>query len=168
MAAGTEVRECSVARTLEVVGEKWTLLAVRELMLGNSRFEQITRYTGAPRDILTTRLRKLEANGLLERVPYQERPTRYEYRLTRLGWSLAPLVTMMRAWGDAHLAGPEGPPVGFLHSCGAQLTPVLHCATCQKPLRPEDVRPAAEPAATAPTPGEPGMADAPRGGDNPS
>ena len=140
MAAGTDVRECPVARTLELVGEKWTLLAVRELMLGNSRFEQITRYTGAPRDILTTRLRKLEANGLLERVPYQERPTRYEYRLTRLGWSLAPLLTMMRAWGDAHLAVPEGPSVEFVHSCGASLKPVLHCAACRQPLRAEDVR----------------------------
>ena len=68
----TQVRECSVARTLEVVGEKWTLLALRELMLGVHRFDEIAGYTGAPRDILTTRLRKLEANGLIERQLYQE------------------------------------------------------------------------------------------------
>ena len=104
----TQVRECSVARTLEVVGEKWTLLALRELMLGVHRFDEIAGYTGAPRDILTTRLRKLEANGLIERQLYQERPARYEYHLTALGRSLVPVVTMLREWGDRHLAGADG------------------------------------------------------------
>ena len=89
----TQVRECSVARTLEVVGEKWTLLALRELMLGVHRFDEIAGYTGAPRDILTTRLRKLEANGLIERQLYQERPARYEYHLTALGRARAPVGT---------------------------------------------------------------------------
>lgn len=140
MAASTEVRECSIARTLEVVGEKWTLLAVREMMLGNHKFEEITRFTGAPRDILTTRLRKLEANGFVERVQYQDRPKRYEYRLTQLGWSLGPVVTMLRAWGDAHLAGPDGPPLSFEHDCGSVLTPVVCCDACGKPLRAKAVR----------------------------
>jgi len=140
MAATTEVRECSIARTLDLVGEKWTLLAVREIMLGNRKFEEITRYTGAPRDILTTRLRKLEARGLLDRVEYQVRPKRHEYQLTELGWSLAPVVTILRAWGDAHLSGPDGPPLSFEHDCGSVLTPVVCCDACGRPLRPKTVR----------------------------
>ncbi len=101
-------RACSVARTLELVGEKWSLLAVRELMLGNHRFDRIVASTGAPRDVLTTRLRGLEERGLVERVLYQEKPIRHEYRLTPLGKSLFPVITALRAWGDTHLAGPEG------------------------------------------------------------
>ncbi|HET6153861.1 MAG TPA: helix-turn-helix domain-containing protein [Marmoricola sp.] len=124
------VRECSIARTLDVVGEKWTLLAVRELMLGGSRFEQIVRRTGAPRDILTSRLRKLEENGLVERVRYQTRPDRYEYKLTARGWSLQPVVMMLREWGDRHLAGPGGPPMSFEHSCGHLHHSVLACEAC--------------------------------------
>lgn len=124
------VRECSIARALEVVGDKWTLLAVRELMLGGSRFEQIVRRTGAPRDILTARLRKLEEHGLVERVRYQTRPDRYEYQLTALGWSLQPVVMMLREWGDAHFAGPDGPPLVFEHSCGHVHHSVLACEAC--------------------------------------
>src|SRR4051794_26793649 len=100
----TDVRTCSIARTLEVVGEKWSLLAVRELMLGNHRFEGIVSRTGAPRDILTTRLRTLEEHGLVERRQYSERPPRYEYHLTDVGKSLLEIVVMLREWGDEHLA----------------------------------------------------------------
>lgn len=126
----TDVRVCSVARTLEVVGDKWTLLAIRELMLGNKRFDAIAAKTGAPRDILTARLRKLEERGLVERVPYQERPPRSEYHLTELGWSLHPVITTLRDWGDQHLAGKEGPPAVFVHACGETLEPTLVCAHC--------------------------------------
>lgn len=150
MASETAVRECSIARTLELLGEKWTLLAVRELMLGSRRFSDIVRYTGAPRDILTQRLRKLEEHGIVRRSEYQERPRRSEYRLTDLGWSLLPLLTMLRAWGDAHLAGPEGPPLSFTHSCGAIVRPVVHCESCGDVLRPQDMR--AVPTATSAEP----------------
>lgn len=104
----TEVRDCSIARSLQLVGEKWSLLVVRELLLGNTRFEQIRRYTGAPRDILTVRLRKLEEAGLIVRVRYQERPARFEYRLTGLGRSLDPVLSALSAWGDEHLPAPGG------------------------------------------------------------
>ncbi len=137
----TDVRECSIARTLEVVGERWTLLAIREIMFGNRRFEEIRRYTGAPRDILTARLRKLEANGLVARIEYQQRPARHEYRLTDLGWSLLPVLVVLRSWGDEHLPGPDGPPVVFEHSCGATLTPSVTCAECGDPIRPETMWP---------------------------
>ena len=127
---------CSIARTSAVIGDRWTLLAIRELMLGNRRFDAIASKTGAPRDILTTRLRKLEVSGVVERVQYQERPPRSEYRLTDLGWSLQPVLTVLRDWGDRHLAGPEGPPAVFVHSCGSVLDPKVVCAHCgQEPDR---------------------------------
>ncbi|MGN6723367.1 MAG: winged helix-turn-helix transcriptional regulator [Marmoricola sp.] len=134
-----EVRECSVARALELVGEKWTLLALRELMLGVHRFDEIAGYTGAPRDILTTRLRKLEENGLIERRQYQERPPRFDYHLTALGRSLVPVITVLRAWGDAHLAGESGPPLVFEHTCGAVFHPEIACEACHQKVRWRDV-----------------------------
>ncbi|GGO08517.1 putative transcriptional regulator, HxlR family protein [Microbispora rosea subsp. aerata] len=139
----TDVRECSIARTLDLVGERWTLLALRELFLGNHRFEAIVRHTGAPRDILTTRLRKLEAHGLIARSLYQERPRRYEYRLTPLGESLAPVLTVLREWGDEHLAGPDGPPATFTHSCGAKLEAHVTCRHCGEEVKASAVRQAA-------------------------
>lgn len=135
----TSVRECSVARTLEVVGEKWTLLVVRELLWGNRRFDGIVARTGGSRDILAARLRKLEQHGLVERVPYQERPVRYEYRLTDVGASLQPVVNVLREWGDEHLVGPDGPPVVFRHSCGARLHAVVVCAACGEPVSSDDL-----------------------------
>ena len=135
----SEVRVCSIARTLDLVGEKWSLLAVRELMFGNHRFDQIVRRTGAPRDVLTTRLRKLEASGLVERVQYQDRPPRFEYRLTDAGWSLMPIITVLRAWGDTHLAGPDGPPIAFRHECGAILRTAVACGACGGTVEPGSV-----------------------------
>jgi DNA-binding HxlR family transcriptional regulator len=132
--AESSVRACSVARTLEVVGEKWTLLVIRELLFANRRFDGIVSRTGGSRDILAARLRKLEQHGLVERVPYQERPVRYEYRLTELGASLQPVLTVLREWGDAHLAGSDGPPVVFRHSCGERLHAVVACAACGEPV----------------------------------
>lgn len=131
----SQVRTCSVAQTLEFVGTKWTLLVVRELLMGNHRFDEIVRYTGAPRDILTTRLRTLEAEGFVTRVQYGERPPRFEYHLTDLGRSLGPIVTMMREFGDRHLAGESGPPMRFEHSCGEEYHAVLACKACGQVVR---------------------------------
>lgn len=135
----TEVRECSVARTLELVGSKWTLLVVRELFLGSRRFEEIVRFTGGPRDILTDRLRRLEAHGLVTRVQYEQRPPRFEYHLTDLGRSLAPIIAAMREFGDRHLAGEDGPPLRFVHSCGSEYHPVLACKACGEVVRSGEV-----------------------------
>jgi DNA-binding HxlR family transcriptional regulator len=131
----TEVRPCSVARTLEFVGAKWTLLVVRELLLGKHRFDEIVRYTGAPRDILTTRLRSLEAEGFVTRVQYEEHPPRFEYHLTDLGRSLGPIVAMMREFGDRHLTGESGPPMRFEHSCGEEYHAVVACKACGQVVR---------------------------------
>jgi DNA-binding HxlR family transcriptional regulator len=142
--ASPDARECSIARTLDLIGEKWSLLAIRELMLGSTRFEQIVRFTGAPRDVLTARLRKLEEVGCIERTQYQDRPARYEYRLTELGRSLQPVITVLRDWGDQHLAGPEGPPLAVQHKCGAILRPQIRCAACGEQVRWGEVTPLLE------------------------
>ena len=97
-------RVCSVARTLEVVGDRWSLLVIREAFLGNHRFDAIQRRTGAPRDILAARLRKLVETGVLERRRYQERPPRDEYHLTAAGRELHPVITALRQWGDRHVS----------------------------------------------------------------
>lgn len=128
------VRECSVARTLDLVGEKWALLAVREMLLGVHRFAEIARRTGAPRDILTTRLRTLEARGVLERRRYSDRPERFEYHLTAFGESLRPVIAVLRQWGDDHLAGEEGVPTRMDHSCGHELQVSVICTHCGEPL----------------------------------
>ncbi|WP_225100306.1 helix-turn-helix domain-containing protein [Streptomyces sp. CoH27] len=139
MARTDDVRECSIARTLEIVGSKWTLLAVRELLLGSHRFDEIAQHTGAPRDILTARLRALEEHGLVERRPYCEHPPRHEYHLTQLGQSLAPVVHVLRQWGDDHLAGPAGPPVAFRHSCGEAFHAAVACDACGRPAATADL-----------------------------
>ena len=103
-------RNCSVARTLEVVGDRWSLLVIREALLGAHRFDQMQRGTGAPRDILAARLRKLVETGVLERRRYQERPPRFEYHLTEAGRDLHPVITALRQWGDRHVTSPEPRP----------------------------------------------------------
>ncbi|MEV5680314.1 winged helix-turn-helix transcriptional regulator [Streptomyces sp. NPDC052179] len=109
-------RPCSAAAALHVVGEKWALLAVREIFFGNHRFEAIARNTGAPRDRIAARLRALEQAGVVERRPYNERPPRYEYHLTASGRDLAPVIRALLDWGDRWVN--EVPPVVMVHDSG--------------------------------------------------
>jgi DNA-binding HxlR family transcriptional regulator len=134
-------RVCSIARTLDVVGEKWALLAVREVFLGNRRFDEMVHRTGAPRDTLAARLRTLVATGILERRPYCEHPARYEYHLTDAGRDLYPVIVTLMRWGDQYLAGEQGPPLVLRHHCGHQLTAQVVCRACGEPLRARDTRP---------------------------
>jgi DNA-binding HxlR family transcriptional regulator len=129
----TSPRECSVAGALEVVGEKWSLLVVRELLLGCRRFNDIAANTGAPRDILTSRLRRLEELGVVERRAYSERPPRHEYVLTDSGRDLRPVIMTLKHWGDRHVMHQHMPPV-LQHSCGATFEPQLACAACYEPV----------------------------------
>ena len=109
---------CSLAQSLEIIGEWWTPLILRDAVMGVSRFEQFQARLGIARNVLTQRLDTLVEHGLMERVPYQERPVRYEYRLTPMGRGLWPALQMLRQWGDQWLA-PEGPPVETVHkTCG--------------------------------------------------
>jgi len=133
--ATAEPRVCSIARTLDIVGEKWALLALREVFLGDRRFDEMVRRTGAPRDTLAARLRTLTAAGVLERRPYREHPARFEYHLTDAGRDLYPVIATLMHWGDKYLAGQEGPPLVLEHSCGHHLVPELICQACGEPLR---------------------------------
>ena len=138
MAAPREPRDCSIARTLEVVGEKWALLAVREVFLGNRRFDEMVRRTGAPRDTLTARLRTLVDAGVLQRRQYSDHPQRFEYHLTAAGRDLYPVILTLLRWGDEHLAGPDGPPLILEHHCGHRLVPEVSCQACGGVVAPAD------------------------------
>lgn len=132
-------RPCSIARTLDVVGEKWALLAIREVFLGNRRFDEIVRRTGAPRDTMAARLRTLVAGDILERRQYQDHPARFEYFLTDSGKDLYPIITTLREWGDRHLASSSGAPVVFEHVCGQPLVTQLVCRACGQPVGTPDL-----------------------------
>lgn len=136
-------RQCSVARTLEIVGEKWALLAVREVFLGNRRFDEMVRRTGAPRDTLAARLRSLVGAGILERRQYSEHPARHEYRLTEAGQELYPVILTLMRWGDKHLADDAGPPLVLEHACGHRLAAKVVCEACGEPVEARTARPVA-------------------------
>ena len=140
-AVTSQPRACSIARALDVVGEKWALLAVREVFLGNRRFDEMIRRTGAPRDTLSARLRTLVASGILERRQYSEHPARYEYRLTEAGRDLYPVIVTLMRWGDKHLAGDDGPPMVLDHHCGHRLEARLVCESCGEAVDPRDTTP---------------------------
>jgi DNA-binding HxlR family transcriptional regulator len=138
-AAKPQPRPCSIADALGVVGDKYALLVLREALFGVWRFDAIARNTGAPRDILTARLRKLVEAGVLEKTPYQERPVRYEYRPTAAGRELQPVLLLLKEWGDRHLA--ETPPLVWEHDCGADVHPQVCCRACGEELRRGSVSP---------------------------
>jgi DNA-binding HxlR family transcriptional regulator len=122
-----------VADALAVVGDKYSLLVVREIGYGYRRFGELAGYTGAPRDVLAGRLRKLEELGILERRPYSEHPPRHEYHLTDAGLELRPIVLALKEWGDRQCeAGEE--PVVFRHVCGEEFHPLTVCAACRQPV----------------------------------
>lgn len=153
MAAPPQPRICSIARTLEVVGEKWALLAVREVFLGNRRFDEMVRRTGAPRDTMTARLRTLVEAGILERRQYSDHPPRFEYHLTGAGRDLYPVILTLLRWGDEHLAGEDGPPMILEHHTheqngGHRIVPEVTCQECGEIVDPRQVvrRPQHEPA----------------------
>ena len=133
-------RPCSIASALGFLGEKWSFLVVRELALGVHRFDQIARNTGAPRDILTSRLRRLEAEGVLEKRQYQDRPARYEYRLTPKGVDLSPALVALMRWGDKHLAGDDVPTVLVHDACGHPLDQTFICWTCDTTVQPTQIK----------------------------
>jgi DNA-binding HxlR family transcriptional regulator len=140
---------CSVAQALEVVGEWWSLLIVRDAFLGVRRFDDFQRSLGLSRGILTDRLTRLVEAGVLERRRYQERPPRYEYRLTQKGRDLWPVTMALAKWGDRYLA-EDGPPRLFLHrGCGGEVTERLTCAKCGAELTVRDIETKPGPGARA-------------------
>jgi DNA-binding HxlR family transcriptional regulator len=131
-------RPCSVAAALNLVGEKWALLAVREIAFGNRRFDAIARNTGAPRDRLAARLKALEAGGIVARRQYSAHPPRHEYELTPAGQDLRQVLTALRAWGDKWAV--DSAPNAFDHDCGHELDAALVCRHCGAEVRDDDLR----------------------------
>ncbi|MFD7657009.1 winged helix-turn-helix transcriptional regulator [Actinosynnema sp. NPDC059797] len=122
---------CSIARSLEVVGERWTLLIVRDAFHGVTRFDGFLNCLPIARNVLSDRLNGLVDHGVMERVLYQDRPPRHEYRLTAKGRRLAPVLMALMEWGDHYLAGEAGPPSVAEHNdCGGRVDVRLVCACC--------------------------------------
>ena len=137
----------SVGRALALVGERWTLLILREAFFGVRRFGQLARNLHIPRPTLALRLRTLVEADILERVPYMTDPDRSEYRLTPAGRELFPAIVALMRWGDEHLAGPEGPPIVLRHhACGQIADPHLTCQHCGEQIDVRTVTPEPGPA----------------------
>ena len=137
---------CSVARSVAVIGDRWTLMILRDCFLGVRRFEAFQERLGISRTIIADRLKHLTQEGVLRRVAYQEHPTRYEYRLTDKGLDLHPVIMAVVHWGDRHYAGEAGPPLLHRHkTCGCDFHPVQTCSECGEPLdaRAVETRPGA-------------------------
>ncbi|MEH6671773.1 winged helix-turn-helix transcriptional regulator [Halopseudomonas sp.] len=131
---------CSMARTLAVIGDKWTLLILRDCFLGVRRFDEFERRLGVTRHLLAARLKKLVEYGVLTRVAYQHKPLREEYRLTEKGLELHPAILALVAWGDRHMADQRGAPVVHVHKgCGKVMEPVTVCSECGERVGARDV-----------------------------
>ncbi|MET8852010.1 helix-turn-helix domain-containing protein [Amycolatopsis sp. NPDC004625] len=140
---------CSISRTLEVVGERWTLLVLRDVVLGRHRFDELVDSLGVTRTVLSRRLSHLVDEGVLERTAYQQRPERYAYHLTDKGRALTPVIAHLMWWGDTYYPEPAGPPRLLVHrSCGGPVTGRFACEACGDQLRAGDI-------ATEPGPGLP-------------
>ena len=130
---------CSVAQSLEIVGEWWTLLIVRDALFGVTRFDEFSTRLGIARNVLTQRLDTLVEHGVMTREPYQDNPVRYDYRLTDKGRDLYPILVALLQWGDKYCADPDGPSLLIEHrDCGAPVEAVVQCAHGHGPLRPSE------------------------------
>jgi len=131
---------CSFARALSVLGDRWTLMILRDSFLGVRRFEEFQARLGISKAILTARLRSLTAEGVLFRIAYHSRPARQEYRLTAKGLDLYPVMLAMVDWGNTYMSGDEVPPVAHRHrKCGRDFKPVMTCSECGEPLEPREI-----------------------------
>jgi DNA-binding HxlR family transcriptional regulator len=130
---------CSIARTLEVVGDRWTLLIVREALAGVTRFDDFLQHLGVARNVLADRLARLVDETILVRCAYQQRPVRYEYVVTDKGRDLWPVLASLMAWGDSY-AAPNGAPRVLIHEgCGGRAHQVVTCASCRSELRSDEL-----------------------------
>ena len=146
-------QDCSIARALEVVGERWTLLIVRDALSGVTRFDGFLHRMPIARNVLSDRLNGLVGHGVLERVLYQDRPPRHEYRLTAKGRELTPVVLSLMAWGDLHVPAEAGPPVVAEHAgCGGAVHTRMFCECCEQQVAPGVVVRRSSGAATPPGP----------------
>jgi DNA-binding HxlR family transcriptional regulator len=133
--------DCTIARTLSVIGDRWTLLVLRDAFLGTRRFDAFQASLGITRHRLADRLAKLVRHGIFKRERYQDHPRRFEYRLTEKGLDLYGVVVTLAGWGDKYMAGRKGPPVERVHrGCGHAATLRLTCEHCGAPVTARDMR----------------------------
>lgn len=131
---------CSIARSVAVIGDRWTLMLLRDCFLGVRRFEAFEQRLGISRSIIADRLKMLTDEGVLRKEAYQDHPVRHEYRLTDKGLALHPVVMAIVHWGDVHYAGAQGPPLIHRHrACGCDFTPVQTCSECGETVTARDV-----------------------------
>jgi DNA-binding HxlR family transcriptional regulator len=145
-----DTANCAIGAAVAAIGDKWTFLVLREAFNGVRRFDDMQRRTAAPRQVLSDRLSRLVAEGMLRRVPYQERGqrSRHEYRLTEKGLDLYPVLVALMGWGDRHETGTEGPQVQLTHrDCGAPVRLQLTCAEGHQLESARDVTPLPGPGA---------------------
>ena len=141
---------CCLARGLDMIGDWWSPLIIRDLFLDVGRFDEMVEDLGISRNLLTRRLKSLIRNGVVERTAYQERPKRYEYRLTKAGRDLVPVILALTAWGDRWARPKEGVPILFAHkTCGLQFRPQVSCSECGEPLQADAVHAYAGPGGAA-------------------
>ncbi|UPK28604.1 winged helix-turn-helix transcriptional regulator [Bradyrhizobium sp. 195] len=134
-------QHCSVARSMAILGDRWTMLLVREAFFGTSRFEQFVAYTGGTPQIVSSRLKRLVDEDILSKSSYSERPSRFEYELTPKGRDLRPVLIAIMNWGDAWLHDGRGSPNPFRHvSCGHITRPVMVCSECREEVSMETLR----------------------------
>lgn len=140
---------CSVARTLSVIGDRWTMLILRNAFMRMRRFDDFQTSLGMTRHLLASRLKRLVDEGIFERVPYQQSPLRHEYVLTDKGKSLHPVLMALANWGDEWMDKGMGPPLLYQHrSCGHVMRPVMVCSECREPLLANQVTPLPGPGLT--------------------
>jgi DNA-binding HxlR family transcriptional regulator len=131
---------CSLARSLELIGDWWSPLILRDLTIGPRRFDELATDLGVSRNLLATRLQGLVAGGVVERTRYEEHPPRYEYMLGEAGLELVPVLMALTAWGDRWATPEGGPPLRYRHrSCGQTFTPTVCCPGCGESVHADDV-----------------------------
>ncbi len=141
---------CSLARGLEMIGDWWSPLIIRDLFLNIGRFDELVEDLGISRNLLTRRLKSLVEKGVIERNAYQQRPVRYEYRLTAAGRDLVPAILALTAWGDRWARPKEGSPLLFIHKgCGLQFQPLVSCSACGEAITADNVKTIAGPGGAA-------------------
>ena len=141
---------CTIGRAMDILGEKWTVVVLREVFNGVRRFDDMRVRNGIPRQVLTNRLARLVEAGVLRREPYREPGSRvrHEYRLTEKGFDLYPVMIAVSEWGNRYLSDPQGPPLAFAHrDCGAEVHTELHCAEGHRVTAYRDVVPRPGPGA---------------------
>lgn len=130
---------CSIASALDIVGDRWTILILRDAFRGLRRFDELRRDLDIPRAVLADRLRRLVAAGVLTKRAYQDRPVRFEYRLTRMGLELSPILVALMQWGDRWLS-EDGAPTLLVHeACGTEVDLGFHCFTCERDFTPTEI-----------------------------